>query len=167
MSSFSKLGPHSNNQYLYIDSAMKIPFNLKFFIFPILLLGLVSCNQGGGSSSGGGEAVVLEPPIGPDLNGDTWQGYFRNLTGAYTALSATIFHEGNRVIIDTSLPDTMSIGRFQGTISSVGGLLLIDSFDGEDWTTLYGPASVNSINLADFVFTEGSNVDTNIIILKR
>jgi hypothetical protein len=45
--------------------------------------------------------------------------------------------------------------------------VLYDAFDGEDWTTLYGPASTNSINLADFVYRDKSLVDTNVLILKR
>lgn len=134
----------------------------------IAIFSLYACGGSGSSSGGGSEPQTpVEAPIGPDLNGDTWRGDFRTLDGVVTPLTATIVHEGNRVIIDTSLPDTGPEGRFQGTISAVGGLLVYDTFDGEDWTTLFGPASANSINLADFVFVDGQNTQTNIIILKR
>ena len=46
-------------------------------------------------------------------------------------------------------------------------MLLYDQFDLEDWTTLFGPASTNSINLADFVKSGSETVNTNILILKR
>ena len=137
------------------------------FLF-VALLGLAACGSSS-SSSGAEEAPVApaEPPIGPDLNGEDWHGDFRTLDGTVTPITATITHEANRITITTDLPVTGSISRFEGTISPGGQMFMFDLFDGEDWTTLFGPASRKSINLADFVFVEGQNVQTNIIILKR
>ncbi|MEE9447728.1 MAG: hypothetical protein V3V09_07185 [Arenicellales bacterium] len=145
--------------------------NFKFWVVLFSLFILTACGDNKpGSSSGGGQKdpiVVVEPLIGPDMNGDTWQGYYRNLHGGYSPMSAVITHTGDKIIIETSLPNTGVAGRLQGRITPSGTMFLYDLFDGEDWTTLYGGASANSINLADFVFVEGQNVDTNIIILKR
>lgn len=102
---------------------------------------------------------------GPNLNGN-WAGYYKSIDGAYEPLTATITHNGNKVTISTS--KKMGIVReLSGTIDSIGDMLLYDAFDHQDWTTLYGPASANSINLADYVFTGVVLTDTNILILKR
>ena len=108
-------------------------FRFKFLVLFVAVLSLYACGSSSSSSSGGGgePEVPVEPPIGPDLNGDTWRGDFRTLNGVVTPLTATIVHEGNRVIIDTSLPDTGPEGRFEGTMSAVGGMLVFDSFDGD------------------------------------
>jgi len=141
-----------------------------------IVLVLSSCGGEGDTNSGGGQAAQPQNPdavtpdltaatIGPNLNGDTWAGYFKSVEGAFTSMGATINHVGNKVTILTTKAGIAH--KLVGVIDGSGNMFMIDQVDGEDWTTLYGAVSANSINLADFVFTGGSKVDTNIIILKR
>lgn len=142
-------------------SLSKIKYGLLLFA----LLGLSAC--GSGSSSSGGSQAPSVPLVGPDLHGDTWQGSFTNLHGVFIPVTAIVTHIGDDIIIQTSLPDSGIASRLVGKISSGGSMLLYDEFDGEDWTTLHGPASANSIKIADFVFINGQNTDTNNIVLTR
>lgn len=105
------------------------------------------------------------PVVGPNLNGN-WAGYYKSRTGKFENLRATITHSGTRVVISTT-KSTGVARELIGRIDPIGKMLLYDSFDNEDWTTLFGPASANSINLADYVFLGSTIVDTNILILKR
>lgn len=144
----------------------------------VLVFAFLAGCGGGGSSSGSGssESSQSKPEsdsatgfvavVGPNLNGNTWAGYYKSIEGQFAPLTATIEHSGNRVTIRTSKMDGVA-QTFTGTIDAIGNMELIDTFDGEDWTTFYGPASANSINLADLVFSGVSIVDTNILILKR
>jgi hypothetical protein len=114
--------------------------------------------------------VAPQPPanvpiVGPNLNGN-WAGYYKSTSGKYENLRATITHTGSRVEIVTTKSSGVA-RELVGRIDAIGKMLLYDSFDNEDWTTLYGPASANSINLADFVFLGSVIVDTNVLILKR
>ena len=148
-----------------------------------LLFGALSAGCGGDkgrTSSGGGGAGPTSPSspatgappvapvanvVGPNLNG-TWAGYYKSIEGNYQNLTATITHVGQQITITTSMPPGI-VKKLVGKIDAVGNMLLYDQFDKEDWTTLYGPASSKSINLADFVFVSQSLSDTNILILKR
>ncbi len=152
-------------------------FRTTFKALLLLSLSLVMSACGSGDSdSGGGDMTMTDPTmiepnlmatvVGPNLNGDTWAGYLKSITGAFTPMTAVIRHVGTSITIDTSLEGEVG-DSLSGTISASGMLNLIDRFDGEDWTTLFGPASANSINIADFVFVGGQRIDTNIIILKR
>lgn len=110
--------------------------------------------------------VTTTPVVGPNLSGGGWAGHFKSIEGFFEPLTAEIEHVGSRVTIRTS-KTTGVAGTLVGKINGIGQLLLYDTFDNEDWTTLYGPVSTNSINLADFVYSDDEKVDTNIIILKR
>lgn len=132
---------------------------------------LVAC--GGGSTTGGGQATidpaVVDPAVaivGPGLSGNTWVGQFTTQTGVgFTELSATITQAGEIITIETT---KQGIGNLLiGAIDSGGNMLLFDQFNGEDWSTLLGPATANSITIADFVFVNGVRINTNFIILKR
>ena len=113
------------------------------------------------------DAEVSQPElVGPDLNGDDWAGYYKSVNGNFELMTATIEHVGNSVTIQTSKASGVASSLY-GTIDSFGNMMLYDDFDNEDWTTHYGPATNDSINLADYVFKDTSKVDTNIIILKR
>ncbi len=143
------------------------------FLYIVIAVAVLSACGSSNSNSGGGqdEPMALEPNlnamvVGPNLNGDTWSGYLKNRTGGFKPMTAVIRQEGGIVIIDTSLENEVG-EKLTGTISASGKMTVIDEFNNEDWTTLFGPASVDSINLADFVFIGGQRVDTNIIILKR
>ena len=166
----------------------------RAIVLAVMLI-LTGCGGDGDSSSGGGgstsddptsdpdpgadpatdappDPIPSAPPapmqpdtVGPNLNGQ-WAGYYKSEEGNYQNLTATITHTGRRVTITTSMPPGI-IHRLVGQIDGGGNMLLYDQFDNEDWTTLYGPASSKSINLADYVIINGSRSDTNIIILKR
>lgn len=129
-------------------------------------------DSGGGQENAAPKEEDVKPDyeakvVGPNLNGDDWRGHFKSVKGAFDSISATINHVGNKVTIQTSRPKNSIVHKLSGVIDAAGILYLIDEHDGEDWTTLYGAVSKNSINLADYVFVDGSNADTNIIILKR
>jgi hypothetical protein len=104
--------------------------------------------------------------VGPDLNGDEWAGYYKSVNGNFEMMTAVIYHVGNQVTIQTSKPSGVA-SRLDGKIDAIGRMTLYDAYDNEDWTTLYGPVTTNSINLADYVFKGTQRQDTNIIILKR
>ncbi|GJL81671.1 MAG: hypothetical protein DHS20C01_13050 [marine bacterium B5-7] len=167
-------------QHIEYDSSTRNAL-YKIFIAITLTIALTGCGGGGGSSSsGGGTAVTATntnamPPapakpaagvavVGPNLNGK-WSGYYKSINGHLDYLSATITQTGRRVTITTT--KTGLVHMLSGTIDGAGHMLMYDASDGEDWTTLYGPASVNSINLADYVIVKNSLTDTNILILKR
>ncbi len=136
---------------------------------------LAACG-GSSSSSGGAQDPALPPPtvpnttepvVGPNLNGDTWAGYIKDRRDLREPMTAVIRQVGSEITIETSFSNEGGAGKFVGKISASGKINVIDQYNAEDWTTLYGPASKNSINLADFVFVDGQRVNTNIIILKR
>jgi hypothetical protein len=163
----------------------------RLLVAGLIAVSIAGCGGDGKSSSGGGESSSAPaaaasgdtnavPPkggtttnanpstatvVGPNLNGQ-WSGYYKSANGKLDYLSATIVHTGRQVTINTTRPSGI-VRELKGTIDSVGRMLMYDSFDREDWTTLYGPASVNSINLADYVKVNNKLVDTNILILKR
>ena len=157
-----------------------IVFALAFFL---LACGGGNSNSGGGSVADNNSAAnTIEPMViggngsinpavpgtqvtGPNLNG-FWRGEFSRDSGGREAVSATIRHVGDVVVIETSRRPGIA-KKFVGTIRSTGRMFMIDQFDSEDWTTLFGPASSNSITLADFVFAGSSMVDTNTLRLQR
>ena len=152
---------------------------LKALIISALLsFFLGACDNNSSTDSGGGQAEVESEPevvepnlteavVGPNLNGDNWVGYYKSAEGKYEPMTAVIRHVGNQVTIQSSLRKEGVASELSGKISASGKITLYDAYDNEDWTTLYGPVSKNSINLADFVFINGHKADTNVIILKR
>lgn len=134
---------------------------------------------GGGGGGGGGDSTPADSGgtapapttstgsiVGPNLNGN-WVGYFYDDEGDYHEnLTATITHQGKNVAIQTT-KDAGVARSFHGTISAAGSMLMYDDYDGEDWTTYFGPASENSINLADHIFIDGQRQRTYRLILKR
>ena len=152
-----------------VKKALKRTLLCTLLVFLVLMLN--ACGDGTDieSDTGGGQTEPDEPRpqvVGPDLNGDDWKGYYKSVQGHYVALTASIDHVGNEVTIQTSKQSGVA-STLVGKINSVGQMTMYDLYDNQDWTTLYGPASTNSINLADFVFVEFSKIDTNILILKR
>lgn len=116
-------------------------------------------------SGGGPNPTTQQTVVGPNLNGN-WAGYYKSIEGHYENLTATITQVGANITIKTTKKSGVA-RELKGRINSVGHMLLYDTFDNEDWTTFYGPASARSINLADLVYSGTSLVDTNILILKR
>lgn len=144
---------------------IQIQLYIKFSFLLLAMLGLYACGGSGSSDSGGGQEQVVT--TGPNLNGDTWRGSLQNSRGLFVTISATVTHNDDQIIINTSIPDNQLGGLFEGTITDLGTMLLYDAADGEDWTTLFGPVTVNSIDIADFVFINGVKIDTNTITLSR
>lgn len=122
---------------------------------------LTACNLGSSSSD--------RNPIGPDLDGE-WSGEFyimRAQNPRRQAITATIRHEGDAVILKTS---KTGIGaNLTGTIDEDGNMLMIDALDGEDWTTYFGPATENWLRLADFIWDPllGAQSPLAVIDLRR
>lgn len=129
-----------------------------------------------GSSSGGGDDTppvptpTPEPPpeiVGPDLNGSDWSGSILFKDIGEDQITATITHVGDQVTIETSRPADSLGHLLKGTITSSGNMIMYDTSDGEDWTSLYGPETSNSLTLADYVFEDGVNTGTNVLKLRR
>lgn len=120
----------------------------------VLAVALNGC--GGGSSrsdkasNNPSGATASKRLVGPNLNGK-WEGTFTVIGDGLndsTPLTATIRHTGNSVYVKTSL---VGIGaNLTGTINAVGDMYLTDAYDGETWTTHFGPASSTSVRIADF-----------------
>jgi hypothetical protein len=138
---------------------------VKVCLLLLAMLGLNACGGSGSSNSGGGQEQVAT--TGPNLNGDTWRGSLQNSRGLFITISATVTHNDDQIVINTSIADNQLGGLFRGTITDLGTMLLFDAADGEDWTTLFGPVTTNSIDIADFVFINGIKIDTNTITLSR
>lgn len=89
-----------------------------------------------------------EDPIGPDLNGSDWVGFYKNdSTGERVTLTASISHKGESVSITTT---KSGIGhRLTGTTDEGGTLDLTDAYDGEEWTSLRD-STTSSILVGDY-----------------
>jgi hypothetical protein len=126
-----------------------------------------------GSGGGGSSAAPTPPPepppeiVGPDLNGSDWSGSILFKDIGEDQITATITHVGNQVTIETSRPADSLGHLLTGTITSSGNMLMYDTSDGQDWTSLYGPETSNSLSLADYVFENGVNTGTNVLKLRR
>ena len=122
----------------------------------VIAVGAVALGGGGGSSSSGSEPLPLPsstPVVGPNLNGANWRGFLeikdRRAQG-FQNVSATCVQNGSSVQITTS--STLKYGRmFSGRINNNGFMLMYDSVTGEDWTTHFRNASVNRVDLYDYV----------------
>jgi hypothetical protein len=67
-----------------------------------------------------------------------------------TPLTATIYCDGTRVTIITS---KSGIAHYlAGSINSNGDMLVYDRYDGEAWTTHFGPATSTKIYLYDYAW---------------
>lgn len=100
----------------------------------------------------------------PDIDGNNWSGYFRT-TGYnnYQSITAVIHQSGDRVEIITS---KSGLGHHLiGSINSIGHMLLYDQYDGEDWTTHYGPATSSKVAIYDYICPTCSAL--NVISLTR
>lgn len=86
----------------------------------------------------------------PEIGGINWVGYFvEGGSNVKQNLMASIVLTGTNVTIETSLT---GLGHyFVGTINSNGDMLIYDDYDGEDWTTHYGPATAKAISIYDYI----------------
>jgi hypothetical protein len=105
-----------------------------------------------------------------NIDGNNWTGYFyrTDYSGYKTYLTASISQDSYQVSITTT---KSGIGNhLAGTINIYGDILVYDSYDGEDWTTHYGPASYTQVRLYDYLWApvQGEPVPPlNVIILYR
>ncbi len=147
---------------------------LRVFLGALLLSALLtSCGGNGNTDSGAATAdntatndATGVAVVGPDLNGSDWAGYIKSERDGVTNLTATITHQGNQVTIVTSKDGLAH--ELVGTINAVGETNMRDLFDNEQWTSVYGNVSQNSINLGDYIANDqGRIIDQNILVLKR
>ena len=87
-----------------------------------------------------------------NLSGN-WRGYLALYGKAREFVSATVAHNGSRIVITTSSHQAYG-KKFSGSINSSGFILAYDQRTGQDWTTHSGPASKNRIDLYDYVLVE-------------
>lgn len=102
-------------------------------------------------SSGCNEGSSSSPPIGPDLRG-TWGGvYYRTDGGPRTPLTAKVRQDGDGIFISTDRTNGPTGRKLTGTMTPDGRMFLTDAYDGELWSTHYGPARTNQFRIADYV----------------
>ena len=86
-----------------------------------------------------------------NIAGNNWTGYFFRSDESDNKLNitASISQSGSEVSITTS---KSGLGHhLTGTINSDGSMLVYDSYDEEDWSTHYGPASYTQVRLYDYI----------------
>ncbi len=86
-----------------------------------------------------------------NIAGNNWTGYFfrSDESDNKLNLTASISQNGTAVSITTS---KSGLGHYlTGTINSYGDMLVYDSYDGEDWSTHYGPASYTQVKIYDYI----------------
>lgn len=124
----------------------------------LLAVGLlaVGCDSGGGSGS---------TPVGPDIRGK-WSGSFYSIRldpPRRQPVTATIQQDGDAVIIKTSRTGTGA--NLTGTIDAKGNMKLTDAFDGELWTTYYGPATATRVRILDFLYDDDLGGESPLVVL--
>lgn len=139
-------------------------FICRFIRGLALIVFLTGCDDGGGDNSSGPGTDY------PDIAGD-WSGtYYQTHRAGGEALTASIKQSEDAVIIKTSRAD--GVGKsFTGSISTDGEMILTDAFDGETWTTYYGPSDSSQITIADYLYPpragEAVKPPLQVIRLKR
>jgi len=131
-----------------------------------LILICAGCDSGGGGSSSLSQSAASSSEgssgaagssgsaaaSAPKIQG-TWTGVYVVYGGTNAqdgqGLTANVQQDGDAVAITTTLP---AAGRFlTGSIKPNGDMRLTDALDGELWTTHFGPATANSMRIADFL----------------
>ncbi len=103
-------------------------------------------------------------PVGADIGGDNWTGFIDLVGGPRESISSSISQHGNYVVITTSSHQKYG-QKLVGNIAADGFMKLFDQRTGEDWTTHFGNATANKIDLYDFVHNNFKEVDQ--IFLQR
>ncbi len=102
-------------------------------------------------------------PVGADIAGSNWSGFIDLVGSARQSITATISQNGTYVVIRTT--SSREYGKkFVGNIASDGFMKLYDQSTGEIWTTHYGNATANKIDIYDYV---DHYRDTDQISLQR
>ncbi len=111
---------------------------------------------------------VFSSPARVDLSGEYWSGEFYrtdDYAGTQQDITASITQNAGYVVVVTTSLEGLG-HQLVGKIYSSNHLLLYDQYDGEDWTTHYGPASEKYVLLADYVWDMHGH-PLNIISLHR
>ena len=113
--------------------------------------------------------------VGPDISGDDWSGIFYT-TGMNNRvrLTAKIIvtpwtSSYSKVDIITS-KSGLGHSFTRGWIDARGNMLIYDDYDGEDWSTHWGPATPTRVRILDFVYPpslQDPNPPKNVIELER
>lgn len=119
------------------------------------------------SLMGGGSGSDKASPVGADIGG-RWSGTYENQeTGEFEQITAKVGQDGDAVTITTSRSGVGA--NLTGTIDEDGHLDMIDSFDGEEWTSRQ-PATSNFLEIEDYTHSpEIGETDTpeQFIVLSR
>jgi len=129
---------HRQNACVTFNRQVKHLYTLIGVLIALLLS--LSCDSDSGSA---------EEPVGPDLRGADWTGFFfRTDASARERITATINQDGNALFMTTSKADSPG-QQFTGTLGSNGQATLTDAADGIIWTTFFGPASSRQFKISD------------------
>lgn len=102
-------------------------------------------------------------PVGADIAGSDWSGFIDLVGSERQSITATISQNGTYVVIRTT--SSREYGKkFVGNIASDGFMKLYDQSTGEIWTTHYGNATANKIDIYDYV---NNYQDLDQILLQR
>ena len=119
-----------------------------FFCSALAGLGTITlltsaCNEGGGDKG--------SPGVGQSIAGKNWTGSLYATDGTNRrSLKATITQNRDAIVITTDLPGSGIARRLTGTFDKSGKIRATDPYDGEIWSTFFGPAHGNYIKLADY-----------------
>ncbi|HMO52501.1 MAG TPA: hypothetical protein PKE26_14710 [Kiritimatiellia bacterium] len=125
-------------------------------LLAVLLLGACNSDSKSEASStirGTTNSVTTVQSSGYPKIAGKWSGnFYRTDTQNRRPLEATITQNKEAVTITTTRTGGIGV-NFAGTITPEGRMTLTDAYDGETWTTYFGPATTNRIAIADFVNT--------------
>jgi hypothetical protein len=139
----------------------------------LLCLAGLMAGCGGGSSKnnnstdGATDGTNTTPtPTVPKVGGN-WSGAYYLMNNVPDddpiPLTARIRQDGKSLFITTTKE---GIGHsLTGTIDTSGDIRATDAFDGELWTTHFGPATANAIRLADFLYPDQLTEDSPFQII--
>ncbi len=119
--------------------------------------------------------LKVEGTVGPDIAGDNWSGVFYttgfNNMEIITAKIVVAPWTSTRSYVDI-ITSKSGLGHSftTGWISYLGDMILYDDYDGEDWTTHWGPAKSTRLRILDYIYppsAEDPNPPKNVIELER
>ncbi len=129
---------------LILDRALRTGLYRLAIICTGALAALSSACNDGGEDKGG-------PGVGQSVAGKNWTGSLYATDGTNRrALKATITQNRDAIVITTDLPGSGIARRLTGSFDKSGRIRVTDPYDGEIWSTYFGPAHGNYIKLADY-----------------
>jgi hypothetical protein len=103
-----------------------------------------------GDKGGEKDETPAKPAAVPRIGGKWTGSFFVTDKAGSTPLKATIRQSNDAIVITTNLAEPPG-QMFSGGITTSGKMTLTDAFDGEIWTTFFGPATTDFVKIADFV----------------